>query len=69
MVFKDANEAAYRWEVKPKFFTRTETRVLTIIKQAHNVINNKEHSLAYKVGYLEEAINSIKHSIEFPECY
>lgn len=69
MVFKDANEAAVRWEVKPKFFTRTETRVLTIIKQAHNVINNKEHSLAYKVGYLEETLNSIKHSIEFPECY
>ena len=69
MVFKDADEAAIRWEVKPKFFTRTESRILTIIQQAHHVINAKEHSLSYKVGYLEGCLENIKHSIEFPECY
>jgi Zn-finger domain-containing protein len=69
MVFKDADQAAVRWELKPKFFTRTEDRILTIIRQAHHVINNEERSLAYKVGYLEETLNSIKDSIEFQDSY
>ena len=69
MVFRDADEAAVRWEVKPRFYTRTEDRILSIIKQAHHVTTAKEHSLSYKVGYLEGCLESIKHSIEFPECY
>lgn len=69
MVFKDADEAAIRWEAKPKFFTRTESRILTIIKQANHVINAKEHSLSYKVGYLEGCLGSIQDAIEHPELY
>jgi len=69
MVFRDADEAAVRWEVKPRFYTRTEDRILSIIKQAHHVTTAKEHSLSYKVGYLEGCLESIKHSIENPELY
>ena len=64
MVFKDASEAAVRWELKPRFYSKTEDRILTIIKQARNVINNKDRKLAYKVGYLEECLNSIEESIK-----
>jgi hypothetical protein len=69
MVYKDAEEAAVRWELKPKFYSRTEDRILTIIQQAELYVTTKGHTLSNKVGYLEEAIKSIKHSIEFPESY
>jgi hypothetical protein len=64
MVFPDANAAAVRWELKPRFYSKTETRILTIIQQARHVINNPERKLAYKVGYLEESLNSIEESIK-----
>ena len=64
MVFKDANAAAVRWELKPRFYSKTEARILTIIQQARHVINNPERKLAYKVGYLEECLNSIEKSIK-----
>lgn len=64
MVYKDKDEAAVRWELRPKFYSKTEDRILTIIKQARCVINNKDRKLAYKVGYLEEALKSIKESIK-----
>ena len=64
MVYKDKDEAAVRWELKPRFYSKTEDRILTIIKQARSVINNKDRKLAYKVGYLEECLNSIEESIK-----
>ena len=64
MVYKDKDEAAVRWELKPKFYSKTEDRILTIIQQARCVINNPERKLAYKVGYLEECLVSIEESIK-----
>lgn len=64
MVYRDANAAAVRWELKPRFYSKSETRILTIIQQARHVINNPEKKLAYKVGYLEECLVSIKESIK-----
>ena len=64
MVYKDKDEAAVRWELKPRFYSKTEARILTIIQQARNVINNPDRKLAYKVGYLEESLNSIEESIK-----
>jgi hypothetical protein len=69
MVYKDKNEAAIRWQTPPKFYSKTEVRILTIIQQAHCVINNKDRKLAYKVGYLEEALKSIEESITKVENY
>ena len=69
MVFKDANEAAVRWEAKPKFYSKSEDRILTIIQQARCVINNPERKLAYKVGYLEECLKSIEESIIYKEDF
>jgi hypothetical protein len=69
MVFKDANEAAVRWEAKPRFYSTTEDRILTIINQARCVINNPERKLAYKVGYLEECLKSIEESIIYKEDF
>ena len=69
MVFKDANEAAVRWEAKPRFYSKTEDRILTIINQARCVINNKDRKLAYKVGYLEECLKSIEESIIYQETF
>jgi len=67
MVYKDKNEAAIRWQTPPKFYSKTEVRILTIIQQAHCVINNKDRKLAYKVGYLEECLKSIEESIVYSE--
>ena len=64
MVYKDKDEAAVRWELKPRFYSKTESRILTIIQQARHVINNPERKLAYKVGYLEECLVSIEESIK-----
>lgn len=69
MVYKDKNEAAIRWELRPKFYSKTEDRILTIINQARCVINNPERKLAYKVGYLEETLKSIEESITKVENY
>ena len=69
MVYKDKDAAAVRWELKPRFYSKTEARILTIINQARCVINNKDRKLAYKVGYLEEALNSIEESIKEEEAY
>jgi len=67
MVYKDKDAAAVRWELKPRFYSRTEDRILTIINQARCVINNPERKLAYKVGYLEECLKSIEESIVYSE--
>ena len=67
MVYRDANAAAVRWEAKPRFYSKTEDRILTIINQARSVINNKDRKLAYKVGYLEECLKSIEESIVYSE--
>ena len=64
MVYKDKDEAAVRWELKPKFYSKTEDRILTIIQQVRSVINNPERKLAYKVWYLEECLKSIEESIK-----
>jgi hypothetical protein len=69
MVFPDANAAAVRWEAKPRFYSKTEDRILTIINQARSVINNKDRKLAYKVGYLEECLKSIEESITETEQF
>jgi hypothetical protein len=69
MVYKDKDEAAVRWQTPPRFYSKTEDRILTIIQQARCVINNPEKKLAYKVGYLEEILNSIEKSIIHEENY
>lgn len=69
MVFPNADAAAVRWQTPPKFYSKTEVRILTIIQQAHCVINNKERKLAYKVGYLEECLKSIEESITEEESF
>jgi hypothetical protein len=69
MVYKDKNEAAIRWQTPPKFYSKTEVRILNIIQQAHCVINNKDRKLAYKVGYLEECLKSIEESITQTEDF
>jgi Zn-finger domain-containing protein len=69
MVYRDANAAAVRWELRPRFYSKTEARILTIIQQARCVINNPERKLAYKVGYLEECLNSIEESIKEEEAF
>ena len=51
----------------PKFYSKTEDRILIIIQQARHVINNPERKLAYKVGYLKECLVSIEESIVYSE--
>jgi hypothetical protein len=69
VVYKDKDEAAVRWELKPTFYSKSEDRILTIINQARCVINNPERKLAYKVGYLEESLKSIEESITQKEDF
>jgi hypothetical protein len=69
MVFKDADEAAIQWQAKTKVYTKTESLIVSIIHQSNHVINTKEHSLSYKVGYLEGCLETIKDIIENPENY
>jgi hypothetical protein len=64
MVFKDANEAAVRWTAQPYYYSESEKRILTIINQAQLYVSTKGHSLANKVGYLEECLNSIKDAVK-----
>jgi hypothetical protein len=69
VVYKNKDEAAVRWQTPPKFYSKTEARILTIINQAHCVINNPERKLDYKVGYLEECLKSIEESITQTEQF
>ena len=69
MVFKDANEAAIQWQPKDPPYLESEKRILTIIKQAKLYVSTKGHSLANKVGYLEECLNSIKDAVKLQRRY
>ena len=69
MVFKDASEAAVRWTAQPYYYSESEKRILTIIQQAKLYVTTKGHSLANKVGYLEEALNSIEHTVNLQRSY
>ena len=69
MVFKDANEAAVRWTAQPYYYSESEERILTIINQAQLYVSTKGHSLANKVGYLEECLNSIKDAVKLQGRY
>jgi hypothetical protein len=69
MVFKDANEAAVRWTAQPYYYSESEKRILTIIQQAKLYVTTKGHTLSNKVGYLEEALNSIEHTVKLQGRY
>ena len=69
MVFKDANEAAVRWTEQPYYYSESEKKILTIINQAQLYVSTKGHSLANKVGYLEECLNSIKDAVKLQRRY
>ena len=69
MVFKDANEAAVRWTAQPYYYSESEKRILTIINQAQLYVSTKGHSISNKVGYLEEALNSIEHTVKLQGRY
>ena len=69
MVFKDANAAAVRWTAEPYYYSESEKRILTIIHQAKLYVTTKGHSLSNKVGYLEEALNSIEHAVNLQGRY
>jgi len=69
MVFKDANEAAVRWTAQPYYYSESEKKILTIINQAQLYVSTKGHSLANKVGYLEECLNSIKDAVKLQRRY
>jgi hypothetical protein len=69
MVFKDANEAAVRWTAQPYYYSESEERILTIINQAQLYVSTKGHSLANKVGYLEECLNSIEDAVKLQGRY
>ena len=69
MVFKDKDEAAVRWTAQPYYYSESDKRILTIIQQAQLYVTTKGHSLANKVGYLEECLNSIKDAIKLQRRY
>ena len=69
MVFKDKDEAAVRWTAQPYYYSESDKRILTIIHQAQLYVSTKGHSLSNKVGYLEEALNSIKDAIKLQGRY
>jgi hypothetical protein len=69
MVFKDANEAAVRWTAQPYYYSESQKKILTIINQAQLYVSTKGHSLANKVGYLEECLNSIKDAVKLQGRY
>ena len=69
MVFKDKDEAAVRWTAQPYYYSESEKRILTIIHQAQLYVTTKGNSLANKVGYLEEALNSIEHTVKLQGRY
>jgi len=69
MVFPDASAAAVRWTAQPYYYSESEKRILTIINQAKLYVSTKGHTLANKVGYLEETLNSIEHAIDLQRRY
>ena len=69
MVYKDKDEAAVRWTAQPYYYSESDKRILTIIHQAQLYVTTKGHSLANKVGYLEEALNSIKDAVKLQRRY
>jgi len=69
VVFKNKDEAAIRWNAEPYYYSESDKRILTIIHQAQLYVSTKGHSLANKVGYLEEALNSIENAVKLQGCY
>lgn len=69
MVYKDKDDAAIRWPVQPYYYCESDKRILTIIHQAQLYVTTKGHSLANKVGYLEECLNSIKDAVKLQRRY
>jgi hypothetical protein len=69
MVYKDKDEAAIRWTAQPHYYSESDKRILTIIHQAQLYVTTKGHSLANKVGYLEECLNSIKDAVKLQRRY
>jgi hypothetical protein len=69
MVFKDKDEAAIRWPVQPYYYSESDKRILTLIHQAQLYVSTKGHSLANKVGYLEECLNSIEDAVKLQGRY
>jgi hypothetical protein len=69
VVYRDANEAAIRWTAQPYYYSESDKRILTIIHQAQLYVTTKGHSLASKVGYLEECLNSIKDAVKLQKRY
>jgi len=69
VVFKDKDEAAIRWTPQPYYYSESDKRILTIIHQAQLYVTTKGHSLANKVGYLEECLNSIKDTVKLQRSY
>jgi hypothetical protein len=69
VVYRDANEAAIRWTAQPYYYSESDKRILTIIHQAQLYVTTKGHSLANKVGYLEECLNSIKDAVKLQRRY
>jgi hypothetical protein len=69
MVYKDKDEAAIRWPVQPYYYSESDKRILTIIHQAQLYVSTKGHSLANKVGYLEQTLNSIKDAVKLQRRY
>jgi hypothetical protein len=69
VVYKDKDEAAIRWTAQPYSYSESDKRILTIIHQAQLYVTTKGHSLANKVGYLEECLNSIKDAVKLQRRY
>jgi hypothetical protein len=69
MVFKDKDEAAVRWTAQPYYYSESDKRILTIIQQAKLYVTTKGHTLSNKVGYLEEALNSIENAVKLQRRY
>ena len=69
MVFKDANEAAIQWQSKHPPYSESDKRILTIIHQAQLYVSTKGTTNANKLGYLAQALISIKESIIYQETF
>jgi hypothetical protein len=69
VVFKDKDEAAVRWPVQPYYYSESDKRILTLIHQAQLYVTTKGHSLANKVGYLEQTLDSIKDAVKLQRRY
>jgi hypothetical protein len=69
VVFKDANEAAIRWTAQPYYYSESEKRILTIIKQAKLYVSTKGNTNANKLGYLAQALISIEDAVKLQRRY